>query len=211
MIKPETINTKHFFKNALNKIVLPTERKNLLNKIAKNISEEYKKNGFVNINFICTHNSRRSQFSQVWAFYAIAYFNLKNMHSFSGGTEATAFYRNTVLALKEVGFVFDVIDFCHQNPKYLISFEGNKTKLLGFSKVYNDAVNEKPFIAVTTCNNADTNCPFIPEATERFHLPFVDPKHSDKSAHALKTYVETSKQIAAEMHFLFKNVTELVS
>ena len=195
MLKTSTISIKNFFENSYKKISISKERENLLDTISNQIAKEYKEKGIVNLNFICTHNSRRSQFGQVWTFFAAKYFNLK-INAFSGGTEVTAFFRNTVKTLQEEGFEFKLIDFSHRNPKYSISFEGSKDAILGFSKLYDNKINLNPFIAITTCDSADKNCPFIPTATHRFHLPFVDPKHADNTLKVLEVYEKTSMQIA---------------
>lgn len=210
MPKTSTISTENFFKLASKKINLNEDRKKTLSKIAESVAKEYAKSKEVNLNFICTHNSRRSQLGQVWAFYAADYFNL-NINAFSGGTEVTAFYRNTVKTLKSVGFDFKVDDFSHQNPKYLISFSGSKKSIFGFSKRFDNLTNKQPFIAITTCNNADANCPFIPTAIERFHLPFVDPKASDGTPEQAATYLKTNEQIAAEVFYIFNEVKNLIN
>lgn len=186
------------------------ERKDLLRQIATAIAKELTVSQFANLNFICTHNSRRSQLSQVWAYYAAAYFKM-DIASFSGGTEVSALYRNTVKTLQKSGFCFQVIDFSHQNPTYEISFKGATSTVLGFSKLYNDTVNPKSYIAITTCNHADENCPFIPEAKHRFHLPFVDPKFSDGTDKQEEVYLNINRQIAAEIYFLFAEVKRLKS
>jgi len=210
MIKTQTISTKDFFENSLKKVILTSSRKELLLRIAETIAKEYSLNEVVHLNFICTHNSRRSQLGQVWGFYAAQYFGL-NIKSISGGTEVTAFFRNTVKTLQKVGFSFQLEDFSHQNPKYRISFSGTNDSILGFSKLYNDTVNIEPYMVITTCDSADQNCPFIPTATFRFHLPFVDPKHSDGSANQEDVYLQTNRQIAGEVHFIFANVKKMLS
>ena len=210
MIITSTISTKNFFINAYENINLSDDRKKLLSEISQEIVKEYHKEGIVNLNFICTHNSRRSQLSQVWGFFAADYFDL-NIHSYSGGTEVTAFFRNTVKTLQKVGFTFNLQNFSHQNPKYVISFEGSSTSILGFSKRFDHSENKQPFIAITTCNNADTNCPFIPEAINRFHLPFVDPKSSDDSNVQDETYLKTNEQIAAEIYYMFSKIKETLT
>lgn len=209
MINTSSISTENFFKQANKKVSLSDERKTLLLRISESIAKEYTKNEVVNVNFICTHNSRRSQLGQVWAFFAAQFFDL-NINAFSGGTEVTAFYRNTVKTLQKVGFDFKIEDFSHQNPKYIISFDGSKKSILGFSKRFDNPTNKDPFIAITTCNNADANCPFIPTALERFHLPFVDPKASDGTEAQEETYLKTNQQIAAEVYFIFESVQKLV-
>lgn len=202
------ISTENFFKSAYKNIILSENRKNLLLKISQGILEEYNKKGIVNLNFICTHNSRRSQLAQVWGFFAAEYFNL-NIYSYSGGTEVTAFFRNTVKTLQKVGFTFNLQNFSHQNPKYVISFEGSSKSMLGFSKRFDHQENRNPFVAITTCSNADTNCPLIPEAILRFHLPFVDPKSSDGLDNQDETYLKTNQQIAAEIYYIFSEIKKI--
>jgi arsenate reductase len=205
MPKTSIISTENFFTLSTKKIKLAEDRKKKLLEISKKIIKEYTKNNVVNLNFICTHNSRRSQLGQVWTFYAANYFNL-NIHGFSGGTEVTAFYKNTVKTLQSVGFEFAVVDFSHENPKYSITFKESESSILGFSKRFDNKINKSPFIAITTCNNADKNCPFIPEALERFHLPFVDPKFSDGTSSEEETYLQTSREIASEIYFIFSEI-----
>ncbi|PCH78530.1 MAG: hypothetical protein COB98_00175 [Flavobacteriaceae bacterium] len=202
--------TENFFKSALNEEKLTPERKILLSTIAKTAVDALKKDQPVNFNFICTHNSRRSQLCQVWAHYATHYFKLENIQNFSGGTAVTAFFRNTVKTLQNVGFNFHLMEFSHANPKYIISNDHHKETLLAFSKLYDDESNSSPFIAITTCNNADENCPFITEATHRFHLPFIDPKSHDDTDLQEEKYMETNRRIAGELHFLFLTISKLI-
>ena len=71
MIKTDTSGVKKFFENSYRNRTLDTNRISLLQKIAKNIAENYTSNDSqVSLNFICTHNSRRSQLGQVWSFFA---------------------------------------------------------------------------------------------------------------------------------------------
>jgi len=199
---------KDFFEKSYQNILIDDDRKILLIKIAEKIAENSTNND-ININFICTHNSRRSQLGQVWSFFAANYFNLP-INALSGGTEVTAFHRNTVETLTQTGFKFDVVEFSHTNPLYKISFSDEKPSLLGFSKLYDHHENTAPYFVLTTCNNADENCPFIPEAIERFHVPYVDPKHSDGTPNQSETYLNTSRIIAAQMYFLFNQIKTLL-
>jgi arsenate reductase len=206
MLETISINTEDFFKNALNTLKLDKNRRQLLTSIAQFIAEEIKANKKVNLNYICTHNSRRSQLAQVWSSYACNYFKLSEVNSFSGGTAVTAFYRNTVKTLQEVGFNFQIVEFSHQNPVYAINYKNCINPIIGYSKLYDDEYNKKPFIAITTCSNAEENCPFIPDTIERFHLPFNDPKSFDNSLNQAEKYMETNKQIAGEIHFIFEKI-----
>ena len=205
-----TIKTKKFFNNAINNVVIDDSRKELLNKIVIQIVVERKKIKKVKLNFICTHNSRRSQLAQVWAHYAIQYFKLKQIKSYSGGTEITSVHKNIIRTLQCADFKFLLIEFSHKNPVYEISYKSMKKPIIIFSKPYDDVSNKKPFIAITTCGTADKNCPFIPDALKKIHLPYIDPKYSDNTTESSKIYLETSLQIAAEMHFIFKRVKNLL-
>ncbi len=204
------IKTKLFFIDALKKVTIDDKRKELLVSIAEFIASEIKKLNTVNLNFICTHNSRRSQLSQVWAHYAIEFYKLKGIESFSGGTETTAFHGNTVKTLQEVGFEFKLNEISHTNPVYEITFDGVNQPIIGFSKIYDDNSTKKPFIAITTCSSANENCPFIPEALQRFHVGYIDPKSSDNTVNMSKKYLETNQIIASEMNFLFQHISKII-
>ncbi len=206
MIKSEKISVKSFFENAVKNVSMTQERNVLLNDIADFMVKELEDRDKLNLNFICTHNSRRSQMSQVWAFYAAEYFGLP-INAFSGGTETTAFHRNTVKTLQEVGFDFSVENFSHQNPKYAIGFKGSGKTILGYSKKYDDVANAFPYVAITTCGHADENCPFIPDALKRFHLPFEDPKASDNTPLQKEKYLEANQKIAAAIFTIFQEVS----
>ena len=204
MIETVSIDTNEFFTQALTDLKIDAARTKLLEEIGMFISTELKRNKQLNLNYICTHNSRRSQLAQIWSSYATRYFNFDTIESYSGGTAITAFFRNTVNTLQHVGFKFELLEFSHQNPKYLISYKNCTRPILGFSKLYDDDHINKPFIAITTCSNAAENCPFIPEAIQRFHLSFNDPKNYDNTLNQSEKYLETNKQIAGEIHYIFK-------
>lgn len=210
MLRTESINTEHFFKSALENLTIDENRKQLLKSIAIYIAKQVTANKKVNLNYICTHNSRRSQLTQVWSSYATNYYKFSDINSFSGGTVATAFYRNTVKTLQEVGFTFQIIEFSHQNPVYAINYKNGINPIVGFSKLYDDEYNKKPFIAITTCSNAAENCPFITDAIECFHLPFNDPKTFDNTLYQSEKYLEINQQIAGEIHFIFKNIKNML-
>lgn len=206
MLETVSINTEYFFIRSLADLKIDVERAKLLQSIALYITTEIKENNQINLNYICTYNSRRSQLAQVWSSYATHYFKLGKVESFSGGTAVTAFFRNTVKTLQQVGFHFQISEYSHQNPLYSIGFLNSINPIIGFSKLYNHEQNKKPFIAITTCSNADENCPFIPDAIQRFHLPFKDPIIYDTTLHQAEKYLETSKQISGEIHYIFKMI-----
>lgn len=189
--------------------LINTERKIILDEFSEIIIKELKTRSECNLTFICTHNSRRSQFCQVWARVAADYFNINNINCYSGGTEVTAFNHRAVQALLRVGFE---ISQTHdeQNPFYKISYSGDKNPAECFSKVYNDKYNpQKDYIAVMTCSHADENCPVVFGALERVAVRYTDPKEFDDTASEAIKYDEKSKEIAAEMFYVFSKLQNL--
>lgn len=184
---------------------IPDERKKILQKIADFIQTRYDKNQPINLVYICTHNSRRSHFGQVAAAIASSYYNIDNVATFSGGTEATAFNPNAINALKTIGFEINS-DGKESNPVYQVNF-GKALSTKCFSKVFDDAANPKTdFAAIMTCSDAEQNCPFISGATLRIGTTYEDPKKSDGTNLQDETYLARFKQIATETLYAFSLV-----
>ncbi len=58
---------------------ITTERKNVLQPLIDYVQLKTDANAIINLNFICTHNSRRSHLSQVWAQTLSYFFQIKNV------------------------------------------------------------------------------------------------------------------------------------
>jgi protein-tyrosine phosphatase/arsenate reductase len=183
---------------------IPKERKELLSKISDYVQSKKDENLPINLMYVCTHNSRRSHFGQIWAAVAASYFGVENVLTFSGGTEATAFNPNAIEALKETGFEITTEEL-NENPIYNVAFGTNETQFtICFSKVYDDKSNPKNnFVAIMTCSDAEVNCPFIPGAELRIGTTYNDPKEYDETEIKAKKYLERSNQIALETFYLF--------
>lgn len=154
------------------------------------------------LNFICTHNSRRSQFSQIWAQTAADYFGIP-LQSYSGGVEETALNERAVVSLQRFGF--QVIKRGHANPVYFIFHTEDAQPMIAFSKIYDHPINpHQSFAAVMTCSHADENCPYIPGASARVPLRYEDPKAFDDSPEEAFQYDECSAQIASELFYAFE-------
>ncbi len=185
---------------------IPGQRKELLGKISDYIISKQKQGKPVNLVYICTHNSRRSHFGQVWAHVAASYYGVNNVHSFSGGTEVTAFNINAINALKRIGFEVKALG-AEKNPTYHLFFGDNEEPITCFSKMYNDNKNpQKEFAAIMTCSEAEQNCPFIPEAELRISTTYEDPKAFDGTPQQDEKYSERCRQIALETLFVFSKV-----
>lgn len=183
------------------------DRKLLLQQLADFIGNKGRAGTPVALNFICTHNSRRSQLSQVWAAAAARWFGLDALATFSGGTEATAFNPRAVDALERAGFQIERPG--GENPHYMVSFSEDIAPLECFSKVYDDPFNpQKGFAAVMTCSDADENCPFIPGVEMRLPLTYDDPKEADDTPEEATTYDERTRQIGRELFYAMHLVVQ---
>ncbi len=192
-----------FIKLAL-KQNIPSTRKVWLTEIIEYIKSKIENNQEINLNFICTHNSRRSQLSQVWAKVASVYYGIE-MNSYSGGVEVTAFNERAIDSLVRSGF--SILFENSINPKYEISYSENENPIIAFSKLFDDDFNKADyFAAIMTCSDADENCPHIPNAEKRIPLRYEDPKSYDDTSLELEKYDERSLQIASEMFYVFSQI-----
>ena len=182
------------------------ERKEILQPLADYIQSKTDAQQPIRINFICTHNSRRSHLSQVWAQTMAFYFNIKNVQCYSGGTESTALFPMVAETLKNTGFQIETISE-GKNPIYSIKYAENEPAVIGFSKKLDDAFNPKSeFAAVMTCSQADGGCPFIAGAEKRIPITFEDPKAFDNTPQQAEKYQERSFQIATELMYIFAQI-----
>ena len=182
------------------------ERKRILQPLIEFISSKISKNEEVRLNFICTHNSRRSHLSQIWAQTMANYYQIENVFCYSGGTEATAMFPKVVETLRNQGF--EILKLSEtENPVYAVKFAENEHAVICFSKKYNDDFNPKSaFAAILTCDSADENCPIVYGAEARIPIKYEDPKKSDGTPEMNETYFNRSLEIATEMKFIFENI-----
>ncbi|WP_106914891.1 arsenate-mycothiol transferase ArsC [Chryseobacterium aurantiacum] len=182
------------------------ERKKVLQPLIDFIQEKVKRQEPVNINFICTHNSRRSHLAQIWAQMASDYFKISNIYCYSGGTEVTALFPKVADTLINSGFnIWKLSE--GENPVYSIKYAQNTLPVIGFSKKYDDAFNPNTdFVAVMTCSQADGGCPFIAGAERRIAITYEDPKISDDTPKQQEIYEKRSLEIGAEMFYVFSKI-----
>jgi arsenate reductase len=182
------------------------DRKIVLQPLVDFIQSKVSNQQDIRINFICTHNSRRSHLSQVWAQTMANYFNVKNVFCYSGGTEATALFPMAAETLKNSGFQIKTISK-NENPVYSIKYSENAHPIIGFSKKLDDDFNPKSeFAAIMTCNSANEACPFVPGAEKRIPITFEDPKAFDNTPQQAEKYNERSLQIATELCYVFSKI-----
>lgn len=182
---------------------IPSERKESLDLIAAFVKERKAAGATADLTFICTHNSRRSHLSQLWAATAAWSFGQDHVRTYSGGTEATAFNPRAVAAVERAGF--QVLKPDGKNPVYEVSFAKDHAAEHCWSKQYDDAANpQKDFCAVMTCSEADKNCPIVFGALDRISLPYNDPKEADGTPEEAARYDERCLQIAAELWYVMQ-------
>ena len=188
---------------------LPTvseERKQVLQPLVSYIQEKLNNKEVINLNFICTHNSRRSHLSQVWAQTMAFYYQIPNVNTYSGGTEATAMNATVVDTLIDNGFKIQQLSD-GTNPIYSVKYADNTPSIIGFSKKYDDDFNPtSAFGAIMTCSQADEGCPFIAGTDKRMPVTYEDPKLYDGTSLEKEKYLERSLQISSEMHYVFSTV-----
>lgn len=179
-----------------------------LNKLIAHLQQKKQAKLPMALNFICTHNSRRSHLAQAWAAAWAKFYEIDQLSVFSGGTEATAFHPNSVKALQTAGFEIEVIDR-GANPKYLLKSSPDEAGLLMFSKKFDAPENpESHFVAIMVCSDADEACPFVPGCELRIALPFEDPKISDGTVDEAATYLSRSLEIAAAIGYVLREVAK---
>lgn len=205
---------------------IPPARREALDSLAAFLRRGAGDAGVPALLFVCTHNSRRSVMGQAWAAAAAAFYGIEGLRTFSGGTEVTAVFPETLAALARAGFKIapaapdadiptgspaghdtdaapDADSPDPTNPAYHIRWSPTAGTILR-SRLYTDPDNPAShFAAVMTCDDADANCPFIPGAGHRCSLPYQDPKTSDHTPRQSLAYDERSLQIATEMCYLF--------
>ena len=194
-----------FIKNLV-KLEIPEKRKAILHLLIDYIHHKLIEDKEVNLNFICTHNSRRSQFSQIWGYTAAAYYGIK-VNCYSGGTEVTAINERVLTSIKRKGFFVSSVN--SSNSIYKVAYNNEVQPLIVYSKIFDDQINKtNKFAAVMNCANADENCTYIPKSEKRISIQYKDPKIFDNTPLETKKYEECSLKIASELFYVFRKVSE---
>ena len=191
---------------SISKMAVPNERKAVLQPLVDYVQNKVNHNDEIRLNFICTHNSRRSHLSQIWAQTMAFHFGINNVFCYSGGTEATAMFPKVAETLVHQGFDIQKLSET-ENPVYAVKFDENQHPIICFSKAYFDDFNPKSaFGAIMTCNNADEGCPMVLGAEARFPIKYDDPKAFDGTELMNEKYTERSLQIASEFFYVFSQL-----
>ncbi len=161
---------------------------------------------------ICTHNSRRSQFAEVWLAVALAEVGLTEVAVASAGTEATAVAPGVIHALLDSGFSVSG-DHTLGNPAIRVQGHGIDRRL--WSKTVEEAVprvsGPTNVVALMVCAASDASCPIVPGVGFQTRVPYIDPRLSDGTEDERAAYAKTSTQVEAEMRWLVRALQEALA
>jgi arsenate reductase (thioredoxin) len=199
---------------AISERTIPADREERLQRIAKWITGRLGRDLPVDLVFICTHNSRRSQLAQVWAATAASFHGLP-IKCWSAGTEVTEVAPPVIGALEHAGFRidgaggFEDLQGYPRQEEFIANWDDDVAPVVLYSKSIDEPDNPAGgFAAIMVCSHAEENCPFVPGADQRFSLPYRDPKESDGTAQEERTYRQRSEEIAREMFKLMELVEQ---
>ena len=134
----------------------------------------------VQLMFVCTGNSARSQMAEGFA----RYFGRGRIEAYSAGVEPTRLNPFAVAVMQEKG-----IDISPQR-----------------SKAFDEDLARRMDVVVTVCGNADERCPILPPEVKRFHWPLEDPAAAEGTdAEVLAKFREIREQIEARVLELLRD------
>lgn len=176
------------------------------------ITSNWKADSSLHVITTCTGNSRRSILGATMGNLAASYYGFDNIHFHSGGTTPSAFNKRTIATLKEIGFQIEPTgaeaergDPKVPNTVYRVVW-GKDLEALEFSKNYKDKSNpQSGFAAILVCNEADAECPTIPNAAIRMSMTFLDPKSYDDGLFEARKYAERRDDVGRTLLAVMAN------
>ncbi len=137
----------------------------------------------MNILFLCTGNSCRSQMAEGWARKLCSQYGDDWIHVESAGIESHGKNPRAIAIMQESG-----VDISGQESTRLT-----------------DEMLQQADLVVTVCGHADEHCPVLPEGTRKIHWPLDDP------AKAEGTEAEIMKVFRASRDDIRQRVIELLN
>lgn len=201
---------------------IPEDRAEVLIRIGEYIASSVRDRDSAELVFICTHNSRRSQFAQAWGMAAAEFYRIPGIRTYSGGLESTAFNPRAVAAIQRAGFTVERMpdesttgsripadEANGENPRYRVSYGPAGRDIRMYSKKFDDPGNPREdFCAVMVCSHADEACPFVPGAAARISLSYDDPKAYDGTDLERLKYDERCREIARDLLYAFDHAVK---
>ena len=139
----------------------------------------------LNILFLCTGNSCRSQMAEGWCRH------LKGdiIEAYSAGIETHGLNPNAVQVMAEAG----------------VDISGHRSKHL-------DTLKDVAFdVVVTVCDNAHESCPMFPGKTKVVHVGFDDPPKLAKEAKSEQEALDCYRRVRDEIKTFIETLPEALS
>jgi arsenate reductase len=137
----------------------------------------------MNILFLCTGNSCRSQMAEGWA----RHIGGDAVSAQSAGIEAHGKNPRAIAVMGEAG-----IDISAQK-----------------STVVDDAMIGTADVVVTVCGHADKQCPMLPAGTRKIHWPLTDPaKATGTEDEIMARFTETRDEVQSRVTALLEELAE---
>ncbi len=188
------------------------DRKEQLIILAEKIKLFKEANDTLNLVFVCTHNSRRSQLAEIWLSAACEFNNISYIKTHSAGTEVSNFNIRMVKALSRFGFELTIKEdksntvYEWHKPDFLNAKDNSK---LFYSKtIDHPSLQLDKLICIMVCSHADENCPVITQSILRYPLRYEDPKKYDDTEKESFAYDSKVMEIGREMLLLAKYLTK---
>ena len=192
--------------HSLSTETITSGRRDQLDAIATTLNQHLQERNCATLQFVCTHNARRSQFGQSISALLATIHNL-DIRNHSAGSEMTEAHPAVIESLQAVGLTV-ASDGETTNPHYTVSYDDKVLAEL-WSKTLDsqNGTPEAPFIAIMTCDAA-ANCPIhaAVQPEKRFALTFTDPKRADGTPDYLPVYNEIRDLIATELKYLYQQL-----
>lgn len=113
---------------------ISSDRKAELKTLADKIVDEKMSSGNATVVFASNDNSSLSQMSQVWMQVALDKFGIRNVSVVSYGDSQSKISKETVVALKSVGFKMDANSVSSSKSFHVLRYSWEGNQLLMFSK-----------------------------------------------------------------------------
>lgn len=121
----------------------------------------------MNLLFLCTGNSCRSQMAEGWA----RALGDAGLHVASAGIEAHGKNPRAIAAMKEAGVDISSQESTRVTPEMLQAAD----------------------LVVTVCGHADEHCPILPPGTRKEHWPLEDPARATGTEEAIAAVFRASR------------------
>lgn len=190
-------------------IIVPVDeaRKIIIDQIVQSIQEQKER---VQLLFICTHNSRRSQACELWAQTWKDFYKLTNLDLHSAGIKRSTFNYRMADAARRSGFRVE-LHRTDQEETYLITSPFDKASTKGYHSIQLDdkMVPNTNVISVVTCPHVWKKFTPVKGEVSHFYLPYEDPNWYDGQVNESELYAELFSKIGSEMKYLMKRLKSI--